>query len=101
MAAAVTLVTVTIEDRADGGIDVFSEQLPGLILGGLKRESVSEMIAPAIKALFEHRGYTVSSVVPYRPFEEIRTEKSPRSVQIHVEHGHQQSFAVAFMDEAA
>ena len=49
-------IKVTIEDRADGGINVSSDDVPGLILSGRNRTLVIADIGPAIRAILEHKG---------------------------------------------
>jgi hypothetical protein len=55
-----SVVTVTIEDREGEGLRVYSDNLPGLILSGADKAKVCSWIAPAIQALFEHGGHTVT-----------------------------------------
>lgn len=48
-------VTITLEDREDGGLRVYSDDLPGLILSHSDRTKVGSDIVPAIDALIAHR----------------------------------------------
>jgi hypothetical protein len=82
-----TVVHVTIEDRPEGGINVWSASLPGLILAGSPAK-VAGMIVPAITALLQHRGVSVLSVVPFKPIEEVLADPSPRDVAIEVHHAY-------------
>lgn len=91
-----TIVTVTLEDREDGGLRVYSDDLPGLILSGPDRDSVSEKIAPAIQALFEYKGFRGVIVRAAQPLNAVLKKASPRDVALHV---HQQF--VVEMPEAA
>jgi hypothetical protein len=79
-----TIVTVTLEDREDGGLLVYSDELPGLILSGSNQHAVCECIAPAIQALFEHKGYSVS-VYSETPIKDVLKLASPRNVDMHVQ----------------
>ena len=80
----VTVVSVKLEDRADGGMRVSSEALPGLILSGSNKTAVCDAIAPAIQAIFERKGYKIATVRPDRPIREVMREPSPRQVDMHV-----------------
>jgi|SRR5579862_3013593 len=97
MGRRVAVVTVTLEDRPDGGLRVYSEVLPGLILSGPDRHAVGEAIAPAIQALFEHQGYQIVGVFPNQPIPEVMKTPSPRTVDMHV---HEEQFVVEFKDAA-
>ncbi len=55
-----TVVNVTLKDCEDGGLEVFSDDLPGLILSGPDPDNVAAAIMPAIKALLQHRGFMVT-----------------------------------------
>jgi len=81
----VTTVLVTLEDRTDGGLRVWSENLPGLILSGRDRARVVAAIAPAIKTLFEaaRKGARVS-VRPERPLHEVLPQQGARTVKVDV-----------------
>jgi len=83
---SITVVTVTLEDRSDGGLRVFSADLPGLILSGVDRKAVSDSIAPAIRALLEHQGVRVKDVKPSQPIADVIKQPSPRDLDIHVQH---------------
>ena len=67
MQTHLTIVTVTMEDRGDGGLRVYSDDLPGLILSGADRTAVASKIAPAIQALFEHKGFSSVTVRAAQP----------------------------------
>ena len=97
MGRRVAVVTVTLEDRSDGGLRVFSEVLPGLILSGPDKRAVAESIAPAIQALFEHQGYQILGVHPHQPIPEVMKAPSPRTIDMHV---HEEQFVVELKDAA-
>lgn len=80
-----TTVDVSLDDREDGGLNVYSDSLPGLILSGPDREKVASMIAPAIKTLLESRGIRVVLVEPERPVEAVLAGTGSRVVglQLH------------------
>ena len=71
-----------MEDRADDGLRVYSDDLPGLVLSGRDKRGVADAIVPAIRALFEHRGIRNITVHPTRPIEDVLRELSPRSVDV-------------------
>ena len=50
------IVKVNIENRDDGGIRVWSDDLPGLILSGKDRTKVIADIEPAVRVLLRHKG---------------------------------------------
>jgi hypothetical protein len=80
------VVTVTIEDRDDNGLRVWSDDLPGLILSGNDRQKICASIIPAIRALFEHKGLQDVAVHSARPVHEILKQPSPRNMALHVQH---------------
>jgi hypothetical protein len=55
-------ITVYIEDREDGGVRVWSDDLPGLVLSGSNRIKVLADIEPAVKAILEHKGQDTSKL---------------------------------------
>lgn len=96
MSKQLAVVSVAIEDRGDGGLRVSSEVLPGLILSGQDKKAVWEAIAPAIKAIFERKGKSVT-VYPSRPFTDVMRLPSPRTVDMQV---HQEQFVIELLDAA-
>jgi hypothetical protein len=55
-------VTITFEPREDGGIRVYSKDLPGLILSGLDVKAVMADVLTAAKMLQEYKlGVRVTS----------------------------------------
>lgn len=93
-----SVVTVTLEDREDGGLRVYSDDLPGLILSGEDREKVASRIVPAIRALFEYKGFQAVVVHPAQPVAEVLKSASPRDMDMHVQHG---QFVVELLRPAA
>ncbi|MGV8839800.1 MAG: hypothetical protein ACWA6X_05795 [Bauldia sp.] len=97
-----TTVTVSLDDREDGGLNVYSDSLPGLILSGPDREQVASMIAPAIKTLFESHGIRVVLVEPERPVEAVLAGTGSWTIGVHVrgtEHAgktHERRYIVQF-----
>ena len=55
-------IEVWTEPRPDGGIRVWSNDLPGLILSGPDRVKVLSDIEPAARLLLHHRGIDASSL---------------------------------------
>lgn len=94
---AFSVVTVTLEDRADGGLRVFSEDLPGLILSGTDKTQVCNAIAPAIKALLEFNGANVKAVEASQPIRDVIRQPSPRDLDMHVKH---EDYIVIFANHA-
>jgi len=47
-------VTVTFERREDGGLRVYSDDVPGFVLSGPNPHAVLDDVVPALTALFEH-----------------------------------------------
>ena len=82
--ARLTVVTVTLTDREDGGLLVHSDDLPGLILSGAHKSAVAAAIIPAIQAIFKHKGMDVT-VRPAKPISEVLQSKSPRAMDVHVQ----------------
>jgi hypothetical protein len=50
------IISVTIEDRGDDGIRVFSDDLPGLILAGRNRPGIIAAIEPAAREILKRKG---------------------------------------------
>jgi hypothetical protein len=81
------VLNVTLAGRDDGGLNVSSDDLPGLILSGSDRQLTAAAIAPAIKAIFEHRGFRDVMVHHGTPIEDLLPPKKPQSISVRVEHG--------------
>lgn len=79
----VIVVPVKLEDRADGGLRVSSDRLPGLILSGADKDTVCDQIIVAIKAIFDHAGFSVI-VRPAQDIREVLKQCSPRDVDLHI-----------------
>jgi hypothetical protein len=79
------VVSTCIEDRSDGGLRVYSEMLPGLMLSGKDSKAVCRAIGPAIRALFEAKGVKIAGVYPNKPMLSIMKLPSPRTVDMRVE----------------
>jgi hypothetical protein len=92
-----TVVTVCLEDRVDGGVRVYSDMLPSLLLSGADRDSVCDAIAPAIKGIFERKGFKIAGVYPNQPFPSVMKLPSPRTVDMKV---HMEQFVVEVEDAA-
>jgi hypothetical protein len=87
MLSQLTIVTVTLADSEDGGLHVYSDDLPGLILSGNGRQDVISKIVPAIQALFEYKGIgKVISVRAARPLSEVFKSASPRDMDLQIQH---------------
>jgi hypothetical protein len=56
-------IKVTIENREDGGANVSSEDLPGLILSGSNSVKILASIEPAARAILEHKGEAFDDIV--------------------------------------
>lgn len=77
-------VTVTVQDREDGGVHVHSPDVPGLHLSGADRRQVWAMVAPAIKHLLEaNRGVRARAV--FLPEEVLDAPEGPREVRLNVQ----------------
>lgn len=77
-------LTVTIEDREDGGLHVRSRDVPGLHLSGADKARVWSMVAPAVKALLEaNRGVRAKAV--FLPEEVLDAPGGPREIKLHVQ----------------
>jgi hypothetical protein len=95
MSRQLTIVSVTVEDRTDGGIRVSSRDLPNLMLSGQKKDAICAAIAPAIQAILERKGFKIVSVKPGRAFAEVLKDPSPRELDMHI-----QQFVVELADAA-
>jgi hypothetical protein len=85
MSRQLTIVSVTLEDRTDGGIRVSSRDLPNLLLSGIKKDAICAAIAPAIQAILERKGLKIVSVKPGKPFGEVLKDPSPRELDMHIQ----------------
>jgi len=56
------IIKVNIEYREDGGIRVWSDDLPGLVLSGKNRAGIIADIEPAARAILEHKREDVSNL---------------------------------------
>ena len=56
------IIKVFLEDRDDGGVRVWSDDLPGLILSGRDRVKVLADIEPAARTIMEHKGEDASNI---------------------------------------
>jgi hypothetical protein len=92
-----TVVTVTLQSREDGGLRVYSDDLPGLILSGSDRGHVVSKIAPAIQVLFERKGYRQVLVRPAKALSELLHLDGKRHVDMEVMH---ELFVVELADAA-
>jgi hypothetical protein len=81
-----TVITVILADRETGGLRAYSDDLPGLILSGRDRDDVFGKIAPAIEALFRHKGFNRVRVTPARPVAELMNADRSRDVHTYVQH---------------
>jgi hypothetical protein len=59
--------SVETEDREDGGLRVWSDDLPGLVLSGSDGAAVMAGVPKAATALLEHRGLLVAYVAEAQP----------------------------------
>jgi hypothetical protein len=84
MAMELTVVSVTLADREDGGLRVYSDDLPGLILSGADREHTCSLITVAIQEIFAYQGVDVT-VRPAKPLSDVLKSASPRNVDMHVQ----------------
>src|SRR5579871_6186341 len=80
------VLSVTLAGRQDGGLNVSSEVLPGLIPAGPDREMIAAAIAPTIKAIFEHRGFRDVRVHHGTPVSDLLNSDKSR-VDVRVDHG--------------
>jgi hypothetical protein len=85
MTARWLYLTVMLEDRDDGGLNVSCEDLPGLILSGSDKQKIFDAIAPAIQALLEFKGFKKVRVHHSSPLAEILKRESPRGMDVHVQ----------------
>jgi len=56
------ILRVNIECRADGGLHVTSDDIPGLVLSGKNRAGIIAGIVPAARAILEHHGEVVGDI---------------------------------------
>jgi hypothetical protein len=84
MSKTVTTVSVTIIDREDQGLRVYSDDLPGLILSGPNKHEVMARIVPAICALFKAAKKLNVKVTPAKSLVDILEQPSPRTISMRV-----------------
>ena len=97
------VVTVTLEDRGDAGLRVWSEALPGLVLSGPDKHAICDAIAPSIQAIMEYQGHTVLGVRSSKPLREVVRQPTPRRVDMHIDQlvqVHHEQFVVELRDAA-
>lgn len=56
-------IKVTIENREDGGANVSSDELSGLLLSGRNRMKILAAIEPAVRAILKHNGEDFGELV--------------------------------------
>lgn len=83
------VLTVTLLDREDGGLRVFSRDLPGLILSGPDRDAICNAIIPAMKAILTHKGIEADDIRPAVALPIVIQRPSPRDVDASVTHQEQ------------
>lgn len=62
MSGPVRAVKVNLEDRGDGGLRVWSDELPGLILSGPNKTKIISAIEPAVRALLAMKGEHINDL---------------------------------------
>lgn len=50
------IIKVNIENRSDGGMRIWSDDLPGLMLSGRNRTAIIANIEPAARAILMRKG---------------------------------------------
>lgn len=56
------IVTVMLEEPPEGGMRVYSDELPGLILSGPNKAKIISAIEPAVRALLALKGEAVEEL---------------------------------------
>jgi|HubBroStandDraft_2_1064218.scaffolds.fasta_scaffold11849_5 hypothetical protein len=84
MLEAMTTVCVTLEDREDDGLRVYSDELTGLILSGADKMAVMEKICPAIAAIFKEAANLDVVVKPAKPLAEVLDGKNPQKLDVSI-----------------
>lgn len=64
-------VTVVFEQREDGGLRAYSEDVPGFVLSGADAEAVFADVIPALEMLFKHNR---KMDVEFAPVSDLRSE---------------------------
>jgi len=96
-----TIVTVTLEDRDDGGLRIFSDDLPGLIMSVKNRDGIEAKIVKAIEILFDYKGYKGVRVRSTIPIQSVMQQEGPHDVDMHVQHERRQEQFVVELPAAA
>lgn len=78
-------ITVSLEDREDGGARVCSADLPGLILSSPDRRKVIEAIVPTMTTLLGKLGFQDIEVHPSKTVQEILDGGNPQDVDVHIQ----------------
>ena len=86
MSKQITVVDVKFLDRRDGGLRVYSDTLPELMLSGANSNEVCACIEPAIKIIFAQRGYKVTAITDSERIISIMKLPSPRNMNLRVNH---------------
>jgi hypothetical protein len=56
-------ITIHLEPRSDGGLRVYSDDIPGLVLSHSDAAAVLDDIAPVLKKLLKHNLPTIAELV--------------------------------------
>lgn len=75
--AKALIVSVTFEDRGDGGLRVHSDDVPGLYLSSADRDAVLRDVVPAVELLFEKNHGIKVEANPIAPNVESMRDSSP------------------------
>lgn len=70
------IIKVIVQDRDDGGVSVYSEELAGLVMAGKNRAAILVAIEPAARAILEHKGEDASNIQIDATF--ITTPEQPK-----------------------
>ena len=84
MSKRMTVVDVKLLDRPDGGLCIYSDTLPELILSGPNTNDVCAWIQPAIRAIFAQRGHTVTAISAGERIASVMNLPSPRNLDLKV-----------------
>jgi len=83
MSKRMTVVDVKLLDRRDGGLCIYSDTLPELILSGPDPEDVCAWIQPAIRTIFSQHGHTVTAITCEQSVSAMKLP-SPRNLDVKV-----------------
>jgi hypothetical protein len=96
MSKQMAVVIISLLDRRDGGLRIYSETLPELLLSGPNKRDVYACVKPAIRTIFAQHGHMVTAISARKPARSENALISSKNSDFKLE----QQFMVEYQDAA-